>query len=149
MKIITIRADPNLKVYVFCLKHQMKVTHTHNVFRIDLELVHGFRDQSKRETKFNKTAAAPMIDENYWPRMLDNICEFMASILGDTGAHLSYVIHIESAVPHQAEDPVDAYLTVDQEMTYRNMYSGIVFMNDIIIVALTIRATWRLLLKPS
>jgi hypothetical protein len=62
--------------------------------------------------------------------MLYNIHKFLASILGDTGAPLAYVIRVEIIVPLEATDTADAHLMVDQELTYCAQHSGTSFRND-------------------
>jgi hypothetical protein len=66
----------------------MRVTHTPNVADIDLELVRGSCDHRKWEDNFKKTAADPVINDKDRTRTLDNIRQFLASIVGDTQAHM-------------------------------------------------------------
>jgi hypothetical protein len=53
----------------------------------------------KWEDNFKKAAVEPVINGKYWPRTMDIIHEFLASIIGYTGAHLVYVIRVEIIVP--------------------------------------------------
>jgi hypothetical protein len=71
-----------------------------------------------------------VINGKDWPRTLDNIHEFLTSILGDTGAPLAYVIRVDITVSPEANYPLDAYLMVDQEITYRAPYYGTAVGND-------------------
>jgi hypothetical protein len=84
----------------------MRVTRT-TVAPIDLELVPWFRDQRKWEENFKmkweedykKAAVEPVINAKDWPRTIDKIREFLASILGDTGVPLTFLIKVDSTVP--------------------------------------------------
>jgi hypothetical protein len=44
---VSIRADPNLKLRVFYLKHQERMSRGPTAGEIDLALVHSYRDQQK------------------------------------------------------------------------------------------------------
>jgi hypothetical protein len=127
---VSIRDEANLKLCVFYLRHCMRVTRTPIVTLIDLDLVRVFRDQSKWEENFKKTAIEPMINDKEWPLNMDNIREFMVSIIGDTGEPLAYVIRVDSTVHPEATDYANAYLMVDQEMTQCALYSETAFRNN-------------------
>jgi hypothetical protein len=127
---LSIRTEASLKLCVFYLEHQMRVTHTPNVSRIDLELVSGSRDQRKWEENFKKTKAEPVINCKEWHMKMDNIREFLASVIGDTGVTMADVIHVDSVVPSGAESPADNYLMVDREIAYHAPYTGTAFRND-------------------
>jgi hypothetical protein len=81
---VSIRAEENLKRCVFYLKHCIRVTRTPKVALIDMDLVCGFHDQMKWEESFKKTEVEPVSNDKDWPRTLDNMREFRASIIGDT-----------------------------------------------------------------
>jgi hypothetical protein len=124
---VSIRDDSNLHLCMFYLRHCTRTPHTPNVALLDLDRVRGFHDQRKWEENFKKTTVEPVINDKDWPRALENIREFLVSILGDTRVPLAYVIQADHIVPLYATDPADTYLTVDQDMTYRAPYSGTIF----------------------
>jgi hypothetical protein len=71
-----------------------------------------------------KTAEEPVINYNDWPSTLETIKEYLASQYGGIGATLEYVVRPDIAVHPEAEEPVDRYDTVDQEMTSRAPHTG-------------------------
>jgi hypothetical protein len=85
---VSIRADSNLKLGVFCVKRQERVSRKPTVGIIDLALVRSCRDQQKWEENFKKTMVEPVLNGKDWPQTLDNIHEY-------------------------ATDPADIYLMVD------------------------------------
>jgi hypothetical protein len=71
-----------------------------------------------------------VINDQDWPQTLDNIHEFLVFTLDVTGAHLDYVIRVDSNMHYKANNPADAYLMVDPEITYRVRHSGTVFISN-------------------
>jgi hypothetical protein len=71
-----------------------------------------------------------VINSKDWPWKLETINEYLASQYGGTWATLDYVIRPDIAVKPEAEDSVDEYHTVDQEMTTREPRTGRPFVND-------------------
>jgi hypothetical protein len=61
---------------------------------------------------------------------LENIRDYLAFSLGVNGSHLAYVVRNDVVVPDTAEDPVDGYLMVEQEIIHRASHSGPAFRND-------------------
>jgi hypothetical protein len=97
---------------------------------IDLVLVRSYRDQQRHEVKFKKTSEEPVINEKDCSHTLETIREYVASQYGATGATLDYVVRPEIAVKPEAEDPMDGYDMVDQEMTASAPHTGLAFVND-------------------
>jgi hypothetical protein len=81
---------------------------------INLVLVRSYRDQQCYEVGFKKTAEKPGINDQDWPRTLENIKEYLAYHYGVTGATLDYVVPPDIAIKPEAEDPAENYETVDQ-----------------------------------
>jgi hypothetical protein len=78
---------------------------------------------------FNKTSEEPVINDKDWPRTLETINGYLASQYGGTGAILDYVVRPDIAVKPEAEDPVEGYDTVDQEIPW-GLQTGWSFVND-------------------
>jgi len=121
---VSIRAEGNLKLCVFYLKHMERVQRTPTASSITLEMVRGYREQQQWEDDFKKTAAEPEINDKDWPRTLESIREYLAAQYGVKGSTLDYVIRTESTVKPDIEDPVEDYLTIDLEMTARAPHTG-------------------------
>jgi hypothetical protein len=111
---VSIRAVSNLKLCVT---------------NIDLELMHGYRDQQRYEENLRKTVVESVINEKDWPH-LENIQEYLASQYGGTGATLGYIFRAETTLKPEADDLAEDYDTVDQNRTARAPYSGRAFVND-------------------
>jgi hypothetical protein len=77
-----------------------------------------------------KTEEEPVINDKDWPRILENIKEYLASQYGGTGATLDCVVRPKIAVKPEDEDPSTGYDTVDQEMTSQALHIGRAFVND-------------------
>jgi hypothetical protein len=71
-----------------------------------------------------------MINDKDWPRTLENIRDYLASMLGAKGVPLAYMTRNEGVVPTAVGDPEDGYLKVEKEMIHRAPHSGPTFRND-------------------
>jgi hypothetical protein len=127
---VSIRAVENLKLCVYYLKHIERVQRKPVVTDIDLEVVRSYRDQQIYEGNFNKTAKEPVINDKDWHHTLENIKEYLASQYGETGAILDYVVRPEITVKPEAEDLVEDYDKVYQEINAHAPHSGWDFVND-------------------
>jgi hypothetical protein len=115
---VFMRAESNLKLSVFYLKHQEIVSREHNVRDITLTVVCVYHDQQKWEEEFKKTVVEPVINDKDWLRTLENIWDYLASILSVNGVHLAYVTRTEITVPDAYDDPEHGHLTAEQEMIH-------------------------------
>jgi hypothetical protein len=79
---VSIRADTNLKLAVFYLRHQARISRTVAPASVTKEY----------EENFKFTAEQPVINEKYWTRTMEEILEFFGSVLGETGVPLVYII---------------------------------------------------------
>ena len=132
---VSIRAEANLKLCVFYLRHRLRVGRTTTPAGVTLALVREWRDQMKFEAAFKVTATEPVINDKDWPRTLENIREFLSSVLGKTGVPLAYAIRTDVTPPAEGDDPAagDAgsiYDTPDLEMIARAPHSGTAFRQD-------------------
>jgi hypothetical protein len=64
---VSIRVESNLKLCVFYLKHQARVTRVPTAGGINLGMVRNFKDHQKCELGYNKTAVEPLINYKDWP----------------------------------------------------------------------------------
>jgi hypothetical protein len=70
---LSLRAENNLKLCVYFLKHMERVQCVPTVASIMLEVVRGYREQQRYEEKFKKNAVEPEINTKYWPRTMESI----------------------------------------------------------------------------
>jgi hypothetical protein len=127
---VSIRAEANLKICVYYLKHMERAQRKPVPNAINLVLVRSYWDQQRHEVVFKKTAEEPEINDKDCSRTLEKIKEYIASQYGVTGATLDYVLRSETAVKPEAEDPPENYEIVDQEMTAKVPHTGRPFVND-------------------
>jgi hypothetical protein len=127
---VSSRAVANLKLCVYYLKPMERVQQKPVANIINLALVSSYRDQQRNEVSLNKVAEEPVINDKEWPRTLETINEYLASQYVGTGVTLDYVVRPDIAVKPEAEDPVDGYATMDQEMTARAPHAVRAFLDD-------------------
>jgi hypothetical protein len=70
---VSIRAETNLKLAVFCLRHQSRISRIVSSASIAYE------------ENFKVTAEQPIINEKDWPSTMEAIREFFGSVLGGNG----------------------------------------------------------------
>jgi hypothetical protein len=70
---VSLRAENNLKLCVYFLKHMERVQRVPTAASITLEVVRGYREQQRYEEKFKKTAVEPEINDKDWPRTMESI----------------------------------------------------------------------------
>jgi hypothetical protein len=128
--VVSIRAEFNLTLCVFYLRHQETVNRVPTAGGTTLEMVRSFKDQQRWELDDKKTVVEPVSNEKDWPQTLENIRDYLAIMLGVKGSHLAYVVGADVVVPDAAEDFADGYITVEQEIFYRVPHSGPAFRND-------------------
>jgi hypothetical protein len=114
---VSLRAENNLKLCVYFLKHIERVQRVPTAASITLEVVRGYREQQGYEDSFKKTTVEPEINEKDWPRNMESIREYLAAQYGAKWSTLDYVIRKEVEVKPHASDPLDNYDTVYLEMT--------------------------------
>jgi hypothetical protein len=127
---VSLRAENNLKLCVYYLKHMERVHHVPTSACITLEVVHGYREQQRDEEKFKKNAVEPEINDKDWPLTMESIREYFAARCGAKWSTLDYVIQQEVEVKSHASDPSENYETVDLEMTARSPYTGRTFQHN-------------------
>jgi hypothetical protein len=124
------RAVMNIKLLVFWLKRQRRISQIPVISKVTVALVRKWRDQSVFEDDYEITMTQPVIDEKDWPKTMEEISEFIAVNHGEQGNPLSYVIHPNAAVPTEINDPSAGYETVDIEMVARSPHSGSAYQLD-------------------
>jgi hypothetical protein len=127
---VSLRAENNLKLCVYFLKHTERVRHVPTAASITLEVVRGYREQQRYEDKFKKTAVEPEINDKDWPRTMESVREYQAAQYGEKGSTLDYVIRQEVEVKPHTSDPSENYDTIYLEMTARAPHSGRTFQDD-------------------
>jgi hypothetical protein len=76
---VSLRAENNLKLCVYFLKHMERVQRVPTAASITLEVVRGYREQQRYEDSFKNTAFEPEINDKDWPRTMESIREYLAA----------------------------------------------------------------------
>jgi hypothetical protein len=79
---VSIRADTNLKLAVFYLRHQARISRIMAPASVALTVVRSLRSTKEYKENFKVTAEQLVVNEKYWPRTMEAIHEFFGSFLG-------------------------------------------------------------------
>jgi hypothetical protein len=112
---VSIRAETNLKLAVFYLRHQARISRIVAPASVALTVVHSLRSTKDYKENLKVTAEQPVINEKDWPRTMEATCEFFGSVVGETRVPLAYVVHENVEIPPD-KDPSEGYITVAEEM---------------------------------
>jgi hypothetical protein len=124
------RAVMNIKVLVFWLKPQCRISRVPVIGKVTVALVRQWCDQSIFEDDYEVTMTHPVVDEKDWPKTMEEISKFLAANHGEHVNPLSYVIRPNAVVPMEADDTSTGYETVDIEMIARGPHSGSAYQLD-------------------
>jgi hypothetical protein len=127
---VSLRAENNLKLCVYFLKHMERVHRVPTAASITLEVVRGYHEQQRYKDSFKKTTVEPEINDKDWPRTMESIREYLAAQYGAKWSTLDYVIRQEVEVKPHASDPSENYNTIDLEITARAPHTGRTFQYD-------------------
>lgn len=115
---VSARAEDNLKLAVYYVKHQDRVSRNVNVGSITLAAVRKLVKQ--RETENSHTDPdTPAIDSKDWPKTIEAVEEYLRQFRGINGVPLSYVVRKDLIPTTAANDPSTNYSTLDEEMIAR------------------------------
>ena len=114
---VSIKAEENLKLAAYYLRHQKRVSRDVTIALITPLLVRKFKDLKKAEEEHKDPSEKPTISDKNWSKTLEEIEEYLRNHLGHTKVPLSYIVRrdVEVAV----DDPPNNYSTVQDEMTGR------------------------------
>jgi hypothetical protein len=115
---VPLRAEKNLKLASYWLRHSVRVSRPRAVADLTLENVRSIIELKDTE-EANKPPEAPTISSKDWPRTMESILDYFRSYLGETGIPLAYVIRKDIAVKPSIEDNELNYHTKQEEMIAR------------------------------
>jgi hypothetical protein len=79
---VSIRAEINLKLAVFYLRHQSRISRIVAPASVALAVVRSLRSTKEYEKNFKVTAEQTVINEKDWPRTMEATHELFGSVLG-------------------------------------------------------------------
>jgi hypothetical protein len=126
---VSIRAETNLKLAVFYLRHQARISRIVAPARVALTVVRRLGSTKEYEENFKVAAEQPVIHEKDWPRTMEAIRDFFGSVLGETGVPLAYVVRENVEIP-PGTYPSEGYITVAEEMIARAPHGNQAYEND-------------------
>jgi hypothetical protein len=108
---VSIRAETNLKLAVFYLRHQARISRIVAPASVALTDVRSLRSTKEYEENCKVTAEQPVINKKDWSRKMEAIREFFGSVLRENGVPLAYVVHENVEIP-PGTDLSEGYITV-------------------------------------
>ena len=79
---ISQRAEGNMQLTCYYLRHQIKISRKVDAAGITLEAVRGLRDMRDSELPYKDPTVPPIINENHWPKTTENIAGYLGSYMG-------------------------------------------------------------------
>lgn len=117
---VSLRAENNLKLACFYLRHQDRIHRDSVTNNITLVTVRALRALREHESNYDNPSEPPTIDDKNWPKTMEAIREYLASSLGSSSKlPLAYIIRDDMIVPAAAGDPATNYDTNEEEMIAR------------------------------
>jgi hypothetical protein len=114
---VNARAETNLKLVAFYLRHQVRIGRTVTPADVTLENIRSIRELRDYEGTWKASNDTPVINAKDWPKTMEAIHEYLRSYLGDKMIPLAYVVRKDEAVP--TVEPEGGYATVQDEMIAR------------------------------
>eukprot|EP00543_Licmophora_paradoxa_P009148 CAMPEP_0202448362 /NCGR_PEP_ID=MMETSP1360-20130828/7172_1 /ASSEMBLY_ACC=CAM_ASM_000848 /TAXON_ID=515479 /ORGANISM="Licmophora paradoxa, Strain CCMP2313" /LENGTH=287 /DNA_ID=CAMNT_0049065891 /DNA_START=408 /DNA_END=1272 /DNA_ORIENTATION=- len=116
---VSARAEINLKLAVYHIKHQERVSRSVTYANATLVTIRKLTRQRDMENKSESVVDAPKIDPKDWAKTMEAIIEWLGTFRGVTGAPLSYTVRKNLEPAAEASDPSTNYSTLDEEMIAR------------------------------
>jgi hypothetical protein len=114
------RAENNLKLACFLLRHRTRISRPIDAAGVTLALVRAMRDLKQVEDDHEDPHPPDnLINEKDWPKTIDGLQEYLRSCLGVTKIPLAYVIRDTMIPPAAAVDVATNYATPQDEMIAR------------------------------
>jgi hypothetical protein len=108
---VSARAEDNLKLAIYYVKHQDRVSRTVNIGDITLTNVRKLIKQRDTEKNHTDPDTTPAIDSKDWPKTMEAVEEYLRQFRGVNDVPLSYVVRTSLAPKPAATDPATNYPT--------------------------------------
>ena len=116
---ISLRAETNLKLAAYWVRHQGRISREPSAVNITLENVRKLRELRDLEKDYEAPDEMPKIDEKDWTKTLDGLAEYLRACPGETKIPLAYIIRKTREVLPENQDPSVNYADVFDEMINR------------------------------
>ena len=117
---VSLKAENNLMLAAYWLRHQDRVSRVPNPANVTLESVRSLAALREADIAYRKdkdTTKVPSIDAKDWPKTIEAIETYLRSRLGQKEIPLAYVVRRDIAVPEA--DPPTNYRSRHAEMICR------------------------------
>ena len=126
--LVSMRAVTNLKLACFFVRHRMRTSRTTTPAQVTLDDVRELRDLREKELSHTNPTTVPQVVGTNWPKILEEILQWIGGHRGVKKAPLDYVVREHSDVPAEATDhangaPGSEYVTDEEEMTARSPHT--------------------------
>jgi hypothetical protein len=122
---VSLKAENNLMLAAYWLRHQDRVSRVPNPANVTLESVRSLAALREADIAYRKdmdTTKVPSIDAKDWPKTIEAIETYLRSCLGQKEIPLAYVVRRDIAVPEA--DPSTNYCSRHAEMILRRAPHG-------------------------
>lgn len=113
------RAEENLKLAVYYMKHQDRVSRLVHPANIMLTSIRSLVKQRDCKKNHRDPDTPPKMDARDWPKTMESIEEHLRQFWGLNGTPLSYVIRKSLWPTAKGDNPASGYATLDEEMILR------------------------------
>ena len=123
--IVSTGAENYLKLFVWGLKHQLRISRTVDLDGIDTDWCRSMLHQKTLEDNWTTTIDTltdsdyPKCDANNWPRTFEAIQALLDRVRGRSGRLLSYVIRPQILPKEEYDDDTANYTSFDKEVIAR------------------------------
>ena len=107
---VSLRAENNLKLASFFLKHKVRTGRVVVATNITLDNVRLLRELKESKKEHKDPVVSPMIDAKNWPKTIENLEEYLRGHIGVKGVPLSYVEISKEVVPPRLDEPETSFL---------------------------------------
>lgn len=115
---VSLRAENNLKLMAYYLRHRARVSRQTQPADITLENIRSVKELRESEENYEQPEDLPKVNDRDWPKTMEAIQEYLRTRLGEHNIPLAYVIRKEDEIPDDP-DPSTNYPTVQDEMIRR------------------------------
>ena len=113
------RAENNLKLDRFFLKHKIRTGSVAIATDITLDNVRLLRELKKREKEHTDPLVFLEIDVKNWPKNIESLEEYLRGIIGVKGIPLSYVVRSKEAVAPSLDELEKSLFLAEDKMVAR------------------------------
>lgn len=116
---VSMRAENNLKLACYYLRHRQRMSRTTLAAQITLDNVRALHDLKLQQDDHKDPSETPSINPKDWAKTMEDLREYLRGHLGITKVPLSYVVRENEDVVNEEDDPSTNYSTVYEEMVAR------------------------------